>query len=242
MKKFFEFIKYQILIFKSIILPIVFVILYLIFLNIFVIEKWNWNEITSYIHNKKILEKEIKNNINNTNKNIDEKILNELNNEKYIDWLINDLSFEKNNKNIDLKFKDKKINNVFLEIEKIGVLEKMYIYKLWELDESIKEDKSSPDIEFLDLYNYSSWFTIWWHSSWYYWDNWKDKEIFKHLDQLEKDDKVNLYINNEKIEFVVIDKDIKKNFKMSILDTFTIHTCYPVWTTDKRLIVFLKKI
>lgn len=84
------------------------------------------------------------------------------------------------------------------------------------------------------------------HSSFYESSIGNYKDIFKNLNDLEAKDKIFIFSSGKKITFVVEDKKIVKPDDLSVLSNstdsiLTILTCWPVGTTDSRLIIRAKR-
>ncbi len=80
------------------------------------------------------------------------------------------------------------------------------------------------------------------HSSYYFWDKGKYKEVFAHLDGLNRDDLFYLDYNDKRFTYKVIEKRTVLPTEMSVTNQgnrkiATLMTCYPTGTTLKRLIV-----
>lgn len=72
-------------------------------------------------------------------------------------------------------------------------------------------------------------------------------QIFSSLNQLEKGDKIELSYKDQPYIFSVVDKQIVEPNNLSVLDQtktqyITLMTCWPIGTTDERLIVIGKKV
>jgi sortase (surface protein transpeptidase) len=100
------------------------------------------------------------------------------------------------------------------------------------------------DFELIDVTDISKWFMIWWHSSWYWYDNSYLKNVFSWLDNLKSWDIVELIRDDWiKITYKIKNKEIKKlSDKITLSNKFYIYTCYPIWTNKKRLVIELEEI
>lgn len=89
------------------------------------------------------------------------------------------------------------------------------------------------------------------HSS--FWLNYPGeyKQVFKELDKLKKDEKFTVYYKGATYEYTVMQNKIVADDDFSVLDptpndandsTITIMTCWPPGTSQKRLVVFGKRI
>lgn len=136
------------------------------------------------------------------------------------------------------------INSVLINIPKIWVYQPTFLMKFWDLSAatSIKSDKDIIDMELNDFFNIDSWFFVWWHSSWYWWDKSDKKEIFKDLEKLNIWDSIFLEILTTKGKIVkkytVKDRIIWKDIKINKTDKI-LYTCYPYNTSSERLILKL---
>lgn len=83
------------------------------------------------------------------------------------------------------------------------------------------------------------------HSSNYYWEKGNYNTIFATLDQLEKGDEIIVYYNQKKFIYRVTDESVVKPGDTKALNSrdpkkkeISLMTCWPVGTTNERLIVF----
>lgn len=86
------------------------------------------------------------------------------------------------------------------------------------------------------------------HSSYYFWEHSKYKDIFALLDQLEVGDRYVIYYNQKKYVYEVIEKKIVPPSDTSVLrpegndEISTLMTCHPVGTDLNRLIIRAKRV
>jgi LPXTG-site transpeptidase (sortase) family protein len=86
------------------------------------------------------------------------------------------------------------------------------------------------------------------HSSYYPWDNWKYKDIFSRLWELEVWDVYFVFKNQKKHTYKILEKKEINPKNISVLNQpknkkfSTLMTCTPVWTTLRRLIIKSEEI
>lgn len=84
---------------------------------------------------------------------------------------------------------------------------------------------------------------IFWHSSNFPWIKWDYNDVFSLLDNVEFDDEVIIYYNQQKYIYKIREKKVITPWDVSVLDRnkkkseITLMTCWPIWTTLNRLIV-----
>jgi len=162
-------------------------------------------------------------------------------------------NFEKK-KEVALKANNNKYNTIkydfSLIIDSIWIKEKLFsfpmTYNLSEYEKIIekKSNHNMIDFELMEVSNIKEWFVIWWHSSWSWYEKSKLKDVFNQLDLLEKWDIIKLIRNDGVIiSYKVKNKDVKKlSEKLELENKYYIYTCYPIWTTEKRLIIELEEL
>jgi len=137
-----------------------------------------------------------------------------------------------------------------ISIEKLGIDEDLFAFPMtysieeYEYVNSKKNDPNMIDFELMDSTDINKWFMIGWHSSWYWTDSSVLKKVFNSLDNLEIGDRVELVRDDGvRIKYDVIHKVIKDlDETISLKNRFYIYTCYPIGTTDQRLIIELKEV
>ena len=146
-------------------------------------------------------------------------------------------------------------------INTIGFDFNLYINELWIQEElftfpltldkekytyinSKKLDQNMIDFELIDITNLDKGFIIWAHSSWLWTDESKLKKVFNWLEELEIWAEVELKRNDGKIiKYKVKNKEIKElDDTIKISNRYYLYTCYPVGSTDQRLIVELERL
>jgi len=146
-------------------------------------------------------------------------------------------------------------------INTIGFDFNLYINELWIQEElftfpltldkekytyinSKKLDQNMIDFELIDITNLDKGFIIWAHSSWLWTDESKLKKVFNWLEELEIWAEVELKRNDGKIiKYKVKNKEIKElDDTVKISNRYYLYTCYPVGSTDQRLIVELERL
>lgn len=85
------------------------------------------------------------------------------------------------------------------------------------------------------------------HSSFYFWDPGKYKEVFKPLGDLETNDEIILWYNNKEYKYKITESKLVRPDEVDILkltktEQITLMTCWPPGTTRKRLIIIGKPI
>lgn len=86
------------------------------------------------------------------------------------------------------------------------------------------------------------------HSSYYFWDPGKYKEVFALLGELEVGDRFTVYFKQKKYVYEIFDRKIVEPEDTSVLDqppnerVASLMTCYPPGTTLKRLVYVAKQI
>lgn len=91
---------------------------------------------------------------------------------------------------------------------------------------------------------------MFWHSSNFPWIKWDYNDVFALLDEVSYWDEIIIYYNQKKFVYTIKEKKVIKPWNVKILDRdpekkeISLMTCWPIWTTLNRLIVFgeLKEI
>ena len=84
---------------------------------------------------------------------------------------------------------------------------------------------------------------IFWHSSNFPWIKWDYNEVFARLDQVQYNDDIIIYYWQKKFIYRIREKKVIKPGDVSFLkrnkkkSELTLMTCWPIWTTLKRLVV-----
>lgn len=85
------------------------------------------------------------------------------------------------------------------------------------------------------------------HSSYYFWDPGKYKEIFKNLEDIKVGDEIALWYQGKEYKYKVTQTKVVEPTEVSVLkptpeEQLTLMTCVPPGTTEKRLIVIAKPV
>ena len=183
---------------------------------------------------------------------------------------IEDFKVPENESILDIEDKYNTIKyNFSLVIDDIGINEALFAFPMTynledynyvnskKLDENIidkilqgkinkylETGKIVIDFELMEVSNLKEGFMIGGHSSGLWFDDSHLKKVFNSLDQLNFNDKVKLKRDDWlEIEYKVIGREIKDlDEKVTLSNKFYIYTCYPVWSTDQRLIIELQEI
>ncbi len=168
-------------------------------------------------------------------------------------WLNTDVNID-NIKNIKILNTDDKYNtvkyNFSLIIDKLGINESLFSFPMtYNVDDynyvnSKKLDENIVDFELMEVTNLKDWFMIGGHSSGLWFDDSRLKKVFNSLDHLDFNDIIKLKRDDWlEIEYKVIWREIKNlDEKIILKNKFYIYTCYPVGSTDQRLIIELEEI
>ncbi len=164
---------------------------------------------------------------------------------------IEDFKVPENESILDIEDKYNTIKyNFSLVIDDIGINEALFAFPMtYNLEDynyvnSKKLDENIIDFELMEVSNLKEGFMIGGHSSGLWFDDSHLKKVFNSLDQLNFNDKVKLKRDDWlEIEYKVIGREIKDlDEKVTLSNKFYIYTCYPVWSTDQRLIIELQEI
>ncbi|EKD65874.1 MAG: sortase family protein [uncultured bacterium (gcode 4)] len=85
---------------------------------------------------------------------------------------------------------------------------------------------------------------IFWHSSNYPWSKWDYNDVFALLDNLNFWDEIIVYYNQKKFIYTITEKKVVRPGDVKVLKRdwgkreISLMTCWPVWTTLNRMIVF----
>lgn len=134
-----------------------------------------------------------------------------------------------------------------LFIDNLWIDEELFTFPLsynneYDYINSKKTDLNMIDFELIDVTDINKGFIIWAHSSWLWTDDSKLKKVFNWLDQLNIWDEINL----KRSDGVIIKYNVKvksiKNIdeKINLSNRYYLYTCYPVGSTDQRLVVELE--
>lgn len=85
---------------------------------------------------------------------------------------------------------------------------------------------------------------IFWHSSNYPWSKWDYNDVFALLDNLTFGDEIIVYYNQKKFVYTITEKKVIRPGDVKVLKRdgwkkeISLMTCWPIWTTLNRMIVF----
>lgn len=85
------------------------------------------------------------------------------------------------------------------------------------------------------------------HSSYYFYNSGKYKSVFRNLNKLEIDDEVKITSNLKTYNYQVVNKKIVNPDQVDIVEskddkqTLTLMTCYPLYTSLKRLVIIAEE-
>ena len=154
---------------------------------------------------------------------------------------------------INLNNESNKYNSIgydfSLLIDNLWIMENLFTFPIvfsnedYEYINSKKIDQNMIDYELLDITNIQKWFIIWAHSSGLWSDKSQLKKVFNSLDELVIWDEIVLkrsdWVN---ITYLVKEKSIKDlDEKLILSNKLYLYTCYPVGSTEQRLIVELSE-
>lgn len=168
----------------------------------------------------------------------------------------------------DTYFSPKKLvplkSSVDLSVDVVPYENRIIIPKLWKNVPLVNVDSRRWTLDFANLENIfmdelSKWIVrypgtaipwdtwnafIFWHSSNYPWMKWDYNDVFALLDNVSFWDEIIAYYNQKKYVYVVKEKTVVKPGNVKILERdpskkeLSLMTCWPVWTSLNRLIVF----
>ena len=137
-----------------------------------------------------------------------------------------------------------------LYIDELWIQEELFTFPItynleeYEYINSKKIDQNMIDFELLNTTDLNKGFIIWAHSSGLWTDESKLKKVFNGLEELDIWAEVELKRNDGlSIKYQVKTKSIRElDESLKLSNRYYLYTCYPIWSTDQRLIVELEKI